>query len=158
MEQKINIAELLKDAPKGTKLYSPLFGDIELISVTDVGIMVKLPKDEVGDYFTIYGQYMRMAYNNDMSDFYSPECLLFPSKDCRTWENFSAPWKHKHFEAGEKVLAAYHSQTCRKWRLAIYSHFDEDEGLHYTIDNEFYDDNGLVPYEGNEDKLGKEVE
>lgn len=25
----INIAELLKDAPKGMKLYSPLFGEVE---------------------------------------------------------------------------------------------------------------------------------
>lgn len=27
MENKINIAELLKDCPKGTKLYSPLCGE-----------------------------------------------------------------------------------------------------------------------------------
>ena len=28
--QRKNIAEILKDAPKGTKLYSPLFGEVEL--------------------------------------------------------------------------------------------------------------------------------
>lgn len=28
MEQKINIAEILKDAPKGIRLYSPIFGDV----------------------------------------------------------------------------------------------------------------------------------
>lgn len=26
----MNIAEILKNAPKGTKLYSPLFGEVEL--------------------------------------------------------------------------------------------------------------------------------
>lgn len=30
----MNIAEILKDAPKGTKLYSPLFGEVELKVVT----------------------------------------------------------------------------------------------------------------------------
>lgn len=30
MENKINIAEILRDMPKGTKLYSPLFGKCKL--------------------------------------------------------------------------------------------------------------------------------
>lgn len=29
MENKINIAEILRDMPKGTKLYSPLFGEVK---------------------------------------------------------------------------------------------------------------------------------
>ena len=29
MENKINIAEILRDMPEGTKLYSPLFGKCE---------------------------------------------------------------------------------------------------------------------------------
>ena len=32
---KINIAEKLKNCPKGTKLYSSLFGKVELLSVDD---------------------------------------------------------------------------------------------------------------------------
>ena len=36
MENKINIAEILKDCPKGTKLYSPLFGDATLKEVNPV--------------------------------------------------------------------------------------------------------------------------
>ena len=33
MENKINIAEILHDMPKGTKLYSPLFGKCNLDEV-----------------------------------------------------------------------------------------------------------------------------
>lgn len=33
MENKINIAEILKDCPKGMKLYSPIYGEIELLKV-----------------------------------------------------------------------------------------------------------------------------
>lgn len=33
MENKINIAEILRDMPKGTKLYSPLFGEVKFKEV-----------------------------------------------------------------------------------------------------------------------------
>lgn len=36
----MNIAEILKNAPKGTKLYSPLFGEVKLQSVSDAMIEV----------------------------------------------------------------------------------------------------------------------
>lgn len=73
----MNIAEILKDAPKGTKLYSPLFGEVELQSVSDTRIEV-----EVGmSTSTFYkdGRYYK-GYTNS-------ECLLFPSEDKRNWNN-----------------------------------------------------------------------
>ena len=33
MENKINIAEILRDMPKDTKLYSPLFGEVKFKEV-----------------------------------------------------------------------------------------------------------------------------
>lgn len=44
MENKINIAEILRDMPKGTKLYSPLFGKCELVGVgTDgYGVFIRV--------------------------------------------------------------------------------------------------------------------
>lgn len=76
----MNIAEILKDAPKGTKLYSPLFGEVELQSVSqsvsDDIIEVRIE----GAVSTFYkdGRYYRSYFNG--------ECLLFPSKDKRNWE------------------------------------------------------------------------
>ena len=35
----MNIAEILKDAPEGIKLYSPLFGEVELKSVSDIFLL-----------------------------------------------------------------------------------------------------------------------
>lgn len=73
----MNIAEILKDAPKGTKLYSPLFGEVELKSVSDVIIEVKV------------GISVSTFYNDDRyyKGYPSGECLLFPSKDERNWDN-----------------------------------------------------------------------
>ena len=77
----INIAELLKDAPKDMKLYSPLFGEVKFkyINGSKFGIVVE-DSEECSRSFDKYGRYFTI-YDN-------AECLLFPSKECRTWKNF----------------------------------------------------------------------
>ncbi len=36
MEEKINIAEILKDKPQGTKLWTDMFGEVKLVVVDNV--------------------------------------------------------------------------------------------------------------------------
>ena len=83
METKINIAELLKDCPKGTKLYSPIFGDVYLKKIRPyLAIIVTINKGQ-GDFneeFLYDGRY-RM----------NGECMLFPSKENRDWSKFKRP-------------------------------------------------------------------
>ena len=87
----INVAEKLKDCPKGTKLYSPLFGEVEFVGINMgdhkfpiiVGVLDnKSPYSNVT--FTAEGKW----YNVEQS-----ECLLFPSKDNRDWNKFRIPVK-----------------------------------------------------------------
>lgn len=73
----MNIAEILKDAPEGTKLYSPLFGEVELKSVSDTMIEVRV--GESTSTFYKDGRYYKGHPNS--------ECLLFPSKDKRNWDD-----------------------------------------------------------------------
>lgn len=73
----MNIAEILKDAPEGTKLYSPLFGEVELQSVSDAMIEVKVGVSTSTFYKD--GRYYK-SYPNS-------ECLLFPSKNKRNWDS-----------------------------------------------------------------------
>ena len=80
MEEKINIAEILKDKPVNTKLYSPLFGDVYFSHVKDSIINVEHHAG-VSTFFNS-GRY----YNYDES-----ELLLFPSMEMRDWNKFS--WK-----------------------------------------------------------------
>ena len=80
MEAKINIAEILRDKPVNTKLYSPLFGDVYFSHVKDSIINVKHHAGE--SKFLNSGRY----YN-----YVESEPLLFPSKEMRDWEKFS--WK-----------------------------------------------------------------
>lgn len=76
----INIAELLKDAPKDMKLYSPLFGEVKFkyINGSKFGIVVE-DSEECSRSFDKYGRYFTI-YNN-------AECLLFPAKG-QSWEEW----------------------------------------------------------------------
>lgn len=81
MNNKINIAEILKDCPKGTKLYSPLFGNVTLEEVdTSITVPIKVI-DSLNSYncFTKTGLYYNRA---------NAECLLFPSSEMRNWSKF----------------------------------------------------------------------
>ena len=80
METKLNIAEILRDKPQGTKLYSLTYGDCSYQEYTgDFGIECQSPN---GVQFNLdeYGRY-----------YIDGECILFPSKSMRDWSKFA--WK-----------------------------------------------------------------
>lgn len=83
METKINIAEILKDKPKGTKLYSPLFGDVYLLGV-EAGIIRTEHHGKNETLATFYRNGKYFSYPES-------ELLLFPSKEMRDWSKFA--WK-----------------------------------------------------------------
>lgn len=80
MEEKINVAEILKDKPQGTKLYSLTYGDCFYQEYTgDFGIECQ-SQNEVQFNLDEYGRYC-----------IGGECILFPSKEMRDWRKFA--WK-----------------------------------------------------------------
>lgn len=82
MENKINIAEILKDCPKGMKLYSPIYGKIELLKVNSDSvypIMIATGIDRRGEFTSDGKLYEKYP---------SAECLLFPSSEMRDWTKF----------------------------------------------------------------------
>ena len=84
MENKINIAEILRDMPKGTKLYSPLFGKCEYIVVVDnkypITIKVQRADGAISRFLMKDGRYF--------DGYEDTECLLFPSDKMRDWSKF----------------------------------------------------------------------
>lgn len=57
----------------------------------------------------------------------------------------------------EKVLVPYYDCNNNKWRLTFYSHYDKSSKHHITTCGIPWLDNEILPYKGNEDKLGKLV-
>lgn len=82
MENKINIAELLKDCPKGMELDCVMYEDVTLAHILDGNaypIKVNTPDGQIS--LNKYGSYS----NNQLS-----KCVIFP-KGKTTWEGFVPP-------------------------------------------------------------------
>ena len=87
MEQKINIAELLEDCPKGMELYSPIFGKLKFNEVNAINnrILVVQQNDCIAEFES----------DGRLINCKNGECLLFPSKGKTTWEGFVPPYEFK---------------------------------------------------------------
>lgn len=83
MNENLNLVEILKDCPKGTKFYSSVWGIISFNKIAEDQydpirfITEDCNKYEVG--FSISGK-------NPIS--INGECIVFPSKDQRNWSKF----------------------------------------------------------------------
>lgn len=113
MEEKINIAKILKDKPVNTKLYSPLYGDVyfSYIGVRN-NICVLHHRFTLSDFF----------YNGRYTAYKESEIMLFPSKEMRDWSKFA--WKK-----GDVLVSEYNVHI-------IFEKFEDDtytrfKGKHY---------------------------
>lgn len=86
MEEKINIVEILKDKPQGTKLYSSACGKCKLEEVDDKSFKISFYNSKFG---FMNGGEGYLDKNGKLYD--DGECVVFPSKEMRDWEKFS--WK-----------------------------------------------------------------
>lgn len=109
---KINIAEILKNFPKGTKLYSPLFGKVEFYEISNdfYSTICVVDENDVLQVFTKEGCYYT-GYTN-------AECLLFPSSEMRDWRKF--------FKKGDVLYSS---------KLKMYAIFDSWHKEDYTMFN-----------------------
>lgn len=83
MEQKFNIAEILKNKPRGTKLYSMIHGKCSSEAVTDEIFKINFCTSKFG--LTQSGECTLIKFGN-MYD--GGECIIFPSKEMRDWSKF----------------------------------------------------------------------
>lgn len=80
METKINIAEILKNKPEGTKLWTDMFGSVTLYVVTDAC-----------DAFQVKHHNKEPWFDKDGKLYKEGVLCIYPSKSMRDWEKFS--WK-----------------------------------------------------------------
>lgn len=78
----MNIAEILKYCPKGTKLYSIIFGEVKLDEVCNNSMIKVIIKNNNSRWFYEDGSFSEYG-----------EGVLFPSKDQRDWKKFKLPVK-----------------------------------------------------------------
>lgn len=86
METEINIVEILKDKPQGTKLYSSACGKCRLEEVDDKSFKISFYNSKFG---LMNGGEGYLDKNGKLYD--DGECVVFPSKEMRDWSKFA--WK-----------------------------------------------------------------
>lgn len=113
MEENINIAEILKNKPRGTKLYSSACGKCELKEADDKSFKVSFYSSKSG--FMI-GRECTFDKNGNLYD--DGECIVFPSKEMRDWSKFA--WKR-----GDVLISDY-GFVCifKEWASDDYTRFN----------------------------------
>ena len=142
MNENIDLTNILKDCPKGWKFYSTLYGEVEfekikkeseypIVIITKHGNNSDIKSD--GRY---YGEYD------------DGECTLFPSKDQRDWNKFSAPW-YKKDKFDPKTLQPFDKVLVRdlnghNWVCDLFSYIKECTQFPYKCMASYY--KCCIPY------------
>ena len=121
MENKIDIAEILRDMPKGTKLYSPIFGKatLECCDDSDGRYPIKTTvSDTSSESFTPQGTYFE--------SFEGAEITLFPSRNMRDWTKF--------FKRGDVVRNPHNGM------MVVFDGWVNDDYTEFNTTLNYYDD------------------
>lgn len=104
MNENIDLTKILDGCPKGTKFYSPLFGELKFNCIYYNGSHdIELGCERMNRIvaFRPNGKYVMINMNCTDCDgnyYRSDECLLFPSKDQRDWSKFRRFWDKPKIE------------------------------------------------------------
>ena len=143
--QELNLCEILKDCPKGTKFYSSIFGEETYLFGIDnyggnpcpIAIYGKL-----GEVKKFYLSSKGHPFANGCG-----ECVLFPSATQRDWSKFTAPWLKKErfdpktMKAFDKVIVKLDNGD---WHCSILSHREDNNIYYRMIDGYGY--SHVIPY------------
>ncbi len=128
--ENLNLAEILKDCKTGTKLYSPIFGEVEFncIHKSFSGGCVIECETECGVWF----------FNQDgtttIRDVKSQIIMLYPSKDQQDWSKFKVKSNKPKFDPRtlqpfDKVLVR--DIDVEDWKIQLFSHITEEDEEYY---------------------------
>ena len=140
MNENLNLVEILKDCPKGTKLYSTVFGEVKFMGIKENApypIIVKV-NDENFESFTDDGKILLRS---------DGECTLFPSKEHRDWSKFKLKkdkFDPKTLQPFDKVLVR--DKDLVRWRCTFYSHLIEDNETMYKYVTAYNIYKYCIPY------------
>ena len=114
----MNIAEILRNEPTGTKLYSPFLGEVEFFKIADEPNTGKIVVryDYEGEKF--------YYFNPDGTFSGGSECMLFPAKDRRDWSKY-----FKRPQNGDIMYVMPKNSDDTYW-IFVYNYNTEDLTTH----------------------------
>ena len=126
MNENIDLTKILENCPVGWEFWSDNYGKVRFKCINksyDRPIFVKRT-DGGNAYYTKEGW---------CSKDFSASCLLWPSKDCRDWSKFTAPWYKKQkfnpktLKPFDKVLVKCNNSE--GWKVQLFSHILEGDKI-----------------------------
>ena len=132
MNENIDLTKILKDCPEGTKFYTPVWGEVTFIKI-------KKDKDCLYPIYVYTNRSKCITLTKEGYFFNNRtnlECILFPSKDQRDWNKFSAPW-YKNEKFDPKTLRSFDRVLVRdysnmEWSCDILSHIKQEDQFPYV--------------------------
>ena len=136
MENKeLNLCEILKDCPTGTKFWSPVWGNMTLIRINDVSIYPIVLSDGFNN--------VSLRSDGRMYGAKESECILFPSKEQRDWSKFERFWDKPKTEEStvemfdENTLKPFDKVLARdylndNWMADFFEKIEEND-IHYNV-------------------------
>ena len=149
MNENIDLTKILEGCPKGTELYSTIYGKVRFEGISNYAespIEIKfLNKFTNPSLISAY-----FAKDGRCSSSYDGECTLFPAKDQRDWAKFERFWdKPKVEKFNPNTLKPYDKvlvKDCNSgnWGCDLFSHIGyKDTYPFYCVGNHY---RWCIPY------------
>lgn len=135
INKNIDLTKILKDCPKGTKFYSSLWGEVYFERI--------LEKEIYAIEINTVNSYRRLTKEGYYITSDDAECIIFPSKDQKDWNKFTAPWCKKEkfdpktLQPFDKVLVR--DAYSQDWTCGFFSHIVVfDDACKYNVGEILY--------------------
>ena len=144
MNENIDLTKILKGCPKGTKLYSTIYGEVRFERIKNHDIH---PIELKPHIFTTLSSSVYCVKDGRFNCDYDGECTLFPAKDQRDWSKFERFWdkpKVEKFDVNtlspfDRILVKCSSNL--KWQIGLFGY--KHEKRIYSGSNVYYQ---CIPY------------
>ena len=129
MNENIDLTKILKDCPEGIVFWSDNYGEVKFLRI-DTSLENPIRMKRSDGYSVSYTKegWCRIEF--------PASCLLWPSRDCRDWSKFTAPW-YKKEKFDPKTLQPFDRVIARsycddEWDCDIFSHINQEYSFPYV--------------------------
>ena len=118
MNENIDLTKILANCPEGWEFWSDNYGKVQFLRI-DTDFVYPIFVERTDGYNAYYTK------EGGCSIDFPANCLLWPSKDCRDWSKFTAPW-YKKDKFDPKTLQPFDKVIVRNcsnyvWNVDFYS-------------------------------------
>ena len=126
MNEKLNLVEILKDCPKGIKLYSTIFGKVKFSHVENDTYPIVLDVRK--------GFKFRVSQDGRYINDFNGECTLFPSREERDWSKFNPKkdWFVPPCEFKDGDILSYQNKCLNNRTIYIYRYHEIYNTTYYV--------------------------